>query len=117
MRHGHSDGPDVMINIRFPMHAHATLLAPLWHVYTMLNKADPAGKPVGLYGGGDFLDSAPAPGQLRSSSPDLLAAGGAARGVSGQAVWGYLSGNGLLSAIAGGHMAAHTAQQLLKDTP
>ena len=48
--------------------------------------------------------------------PNLLAAGGAARGVSGQAVWGYLSGNGLLSAIAGGHIAAHTAQQLLKDS-
>ncbi|WP_396429785.1 FAD-dependent oxidoreductase [Limnohabitans sp.] len=47
--------------------------------------------------------------------PNLLAAGGAARGVSGQAVWGYLSGNGLLSAIAGGHIAAQTAQQLLKD--
>ncbi|MCU0763665.1 MAG: FAD-binding protein, partial [Hydrogenophaga sp.] len=40
--------------------------------------------------------------------PNLLAAGGAARGVSGKAVWGYLSGNGLLSAIAGGHIAAHT---------
>jgi len=49
--------------------------------------------------------------------PNLLAAGGAARGVSGQAVWGYLSGNGLLSAIAGGHIAAQTVQQLLKDTP
>jgi fumarate reductase flavoprotein subunit len=48
--------------------------------------------------------------------PNVLAAGGAARGVSGQAVWGYLSGNGLLSAIAGGHIAAHTAQQLLKDS-
>jgi fumarate reductase flavoprotein subunit len=47
--------------------------------------------------------------------PNLLAAGGAARGVSGQAVWGYLSGNGLLSAIAGGHIAAQTAQQFLKD--
>lgn len=47
--------------------------------------------------------------------PNLLAAGGAARGVSGQEVWGYLSGNGLLSAIAGGHIAAHTAQQILKD--
>lgn len=47
--------------------------------------------------------------------PNLLAAGGAARGVSGQAVWGYLSGNGLLSAIAGGHIAAHTAQGILKD--
>lgn len=40
--------------------------------------------------------------------PNLLAAGGAARGVSGDAVWGYLSGNGLLSAIAGGYIAAHT---------
>lgn len=38
--------------------------------------------------------------------PNLLAAGGAARGVSGNAVWGYLSGNGLLSAIAGGYIAA-----------
>ena len=41
--------------------------------------------------------------------PDLLAAGGAARGVSGNAVWGYLSGNGLLSAVAGGYIAARTA--------
>jgi fumarate reductase flavoprotein subunit len=46
--------------------------------------------------------------------PNLLAAGGAARGVSGQAVWGYLSGNGLLSAVAGGHIAAQTAAELLK---
>jgi fumarate reductase flavoprotein subunit len=41
--------------------------------------------------------------------PNLLAAGGAARGVSGGAVWGYLSGNGLLSAVAGGYLAARTA--------
>jgi fumarate reductase flavoprotein subunit len=41
--------------------------------------------------------------------PNLLAAGGAARGVSGHAVWGYLSGNGLLSAVAGGFIAAQTA--------
>lgn len=40
--------------------------------------------------------------------PNLLAAGGAARGVSGDAVWGYLSGNGLLSAVAGGAIAAAT---------
>jgi fumarate reductase flavoprotein subunit len=40
--------------------------------------------------------------------PNLLAAGGAARGVSGNAVWGYLSGNGLLSAVAGGAIAAQT---------
>ncbi|MDP2819952.1 MAG: FAD-dependent oxidoreductase [Polaromonas sp.] len=47
---------------------------------------------------------------------NLLAAGGAARGVSGNAVWGYLSGNGLLSAIAGGYIAAHTAQAILETT-
>ena len=46
--------------------------------------------------------------------PNLLAAGGAARGVSGKAVWGYLSGNGLLSAVAGGHIAAQTAASLLR---
>jgi fumarate reductase flavoprotein subunit len=45
---------------------------------------------------------------------NLLAAGGAARGVSGNAVWGYLSGNGLLSAVAGGAIAARTAAQALK---
>ena len=46
--------------------------------------------------------------------PNLLAAGGAARGVSGNAVWGYLSGNGLLSAIAGGYIAAHSAASGLR---
>ena len=48
--------------------------------------------------------------------PNLLAAGGAARGVSGNAVWGYLSGNGLLSAVAGGAIAARTAAQLVAAT-
>ncbi len=46
--------------------------------------------------------------------PNLLAAGGAARGVSGNAVWGYLSGNGLLSAVAGGYIAAQTAAQAIQ---
>ncbi len=49
----------------------------------------------------------------------LLAAGGAARGVSGNAVWGYLSGNGLLSAIGGGAIAADTiirAKQKQEET-
>jgi fumarate reductase flavoprotein subunit len=44
---------------------------------------------------------------------NLLAAGGAARGVSGNAVWGYLSGNGLLSAVAGGWIAAGTVAAFL----
>ena len=40
---------------------------------------------------------------------NLRAAGGAARGVSGDAVSGYLSGNGLLSAVAGGYLAGAAA--------
>ena len=45
--------------------------------------------------------------------PNLLAAGGAARGVSGNAVWGYMSGNGLLSAVGGGAVAAATIVEML----
>lgn len=48
--------------------------------------------------------------------PNLLAAGGAARGVSGDAVWGYLSGNGLLSAVAGGWIAARTVAQAMAQS-
>ncbi len=49
-----------------------------------------------------------------SPLPNLLAAGGAARGVSGNEVWGYLTGNGLLSAVGGGWLAAGTAAAMLK---
>jgi fumarate reductase flavoprotein subunit len=41
--------------------------------------------------------------------PNLYAAGGAARGISGDRVWGYLAGNGLLSAVAGGFIAGNAA--------
>ena len=41
--------------------------------------------------------------------PNLWAAGGAARGVSGNHPSGYLSGNGLLSALAGGAVAGRSA--------
>lgn len=57
--------------------------------------------------------------QCRVRRPDgrvidgLWAAGGAARGVSGDAVWGYLSGNGLLSAVAGGFVAARSIREVL----
>ncbi|MBB3176696.1 FAD-dependent oxidoreductase [Variovorax sp. Sphag1AA] len=50
-----------------------------------------------------------------STFANLLAAGGAAGGVSGDAVWGYLSGNGLLSAVAGGYIAARTAAALVSS--
>ncbi len=49
--------------------------------------------------------------------PNLFAAGGAACGVSGPAVWGYLSGNGLLSAIGFGRSAGQSAAALLGHTP
>jgi len=44
--------------------------------------------------------------------PNLLAGGGAARGLSGTHVWGYLSGNGLLSAVTLGRLAGQSAADL-----
>jgi len=41
--------------------------------------------------------------------PNVFAGGGAARGLSGAHVWGYLSGNGLLSAVALGRIAGASA--------
>jgi fumarate reductase flavoprotein subunit len=44
--------------------------------------------------------------------PNLFAGGGAARGLSGSQVWGYLSGNGLLSAVVLGRIAGESAATL-----
>ena len=44
--------------------------------------------------------------------PNLTAGGGAARGLSGDSNYGYLSGNGLLSATAFGRLAGQTAALL-----
>lgn len=44
--------------------------------------------------------------------PNLFAGGGAACGVSGNAVWGYLSGNGLLTAVTLGRAAGTAAAAL-----
>ena len=46
--------------------------------------------------------------------PNVFAGGGAARGVSGAHVWGYLSGNGLLSAVGLGRIAGESAARLLR---
>lgn len=46
-----------------------------------------------------------------SCLPNLYAAGGAAVGVSGSGAAGYLSGNGLLTAVAYGHAAGRAAAQ------
>ena len=44
--------------------------------------------------------------------PNLFAGGGAACGVSGPAHWGYLSGNGLLSAVTLGRIAGRQAARV-----
>jgi len=44
--------------------------------------------------------------------PNLFAGGGAACGVSGAHVWGYLSGNGLLTAVTLGRLAGRAAARL-----
>jgi fumarate reductase flavoprotein subunit len=46
--------------------------------------------------------------------PNLFAGGGAACGLSGDQVWGYLSGNGLLSAVVLGRIAGESAARLLR---
>jgi fumarate reductase flavoprotein subunit len=46
--------------------------------------------------------------------PNLFAGGGAARGLSGPADWGYLSGSGLLSATNLGRLAGESAAALVK---
>jgi len=48
--------------------------------------------------------------------PNLFSAGGAALGLSGLAVWGYLSGNGLLSAVVLGRLVGSSAARLASGT-
>ncbi len=45
--------------------------------------------------------------------PNLFAGGGAARGVSGPSRWGYIAGNGLLTATTYGRLAGETAAVLV----
>jgi fumarate reductase flavoprotein subunit len=49
-----------------------------------------------------------------SALPNLYAGGGAACGVSGSQVWGYLSGNGLLTAVNLGRLAGQAAGEQIK---
>ena len=46
--------------------------------------------------------------------PNVLAAGGAAAGVSGPRAGGYLSGNGLLTAVVLGRIAGQSAARMVK---
>lgn len=47
--------------------------------------------------------------------PNLFAGGGAARGVSGPSRWGYLAGNGLLTATTFGRLAGTAAANLTRE--
>ena len=49
-----------------------------------------------------------------SALPNLFAGGGAARGLSGPSRWGYLSGNGLLTATTLGRLAGISAAALVR---
>lgn len=49
--------------------------------------------------------------------PNLFAGGGAARGLSGPADWGYLSGSGLLMATNLGRLAGETAAEMVRRGP
>ena len=51
-----------------------------------------------------------------SPLPNLFAGGGAARGVSGPGGWGYLAGNGLLTATTFGRLAGETAAELVQGS-
>ncbi|NDD10133.1 MAG: FAD-binding protein, partial [Rhodobacteraceae bacterium] len=62
----------------------------------------------------DVDESARVLDQNGAPLPNLLAAGGAARGVSGPDVSGYLSGNGLLTAVALGRIAGRQAGRMLE---
>lgn len=46
--------------------------------------------------------------------PNLFAGGGAARGISGPSCWGYMAGNGLLTATTFGRLAGAAASDLTK---
>ncbi len=65
-------------------------------------------------GGLDINDQCQVLSEQGQPWPNLFAGGGAARGVSGNAVWGYLSGNGLLSAFASGWICANQAAALVR---
>lgn len=47
--------------------------------------------------------------------PNLFAGGGAARGVSGPSCWGYMAGNGLLTATTFGRLAGVAAARVAAD--
>ncbi len=46
--------------------------------------------------------------------PNLFAGGGAARGISGPSCWGYMAGNGLLTATTLGRLAGTAAARLTR---
>jgi fumarate reductase flavoprotein subunit len=67
--------------------------------------------------GGLIIDSnARVIGKNGAPLPNLFAAGGAARGLSGPSSWGYLSGNGLLAATVLGRLAGETAGRQVKTS-
>ena len=52
-----------------------------------------------------------------SALPNLFAGGGAARGISGPSSWGYMAGNGLLTATTFGRLAGDAAARQVAGRP
>ncbi len=52
-----------------------------------------------------------------SALPNLYAGGGAARGISGPSCWGYMAGNGLLTATTFGRLAGDAAARQVMRSP
>jgi len=46
--------------------------------------------------------------------PNIFAGGGSARGISGPSDWGYMAGNGLLTATTFGRLAGTAAAKLIE---
>jgi fumarate reductase flavoprotein subunit len=58
-------------------------------------------------------DSARVLNKDKKKLPNLFAGGGAARGISGPSDWGYMAGNGLLTATTFGRLAGKSASEFL----
>ena len=69
---------------------------------------------VGEGGGGRTTDEADGGAAEKYPRRAKYAGGGAACGISGSEVWGYLSGNGLLTAVNLGRLAGRTAAKQIE---
>ncbi|MFG6668490.1 FAD-dependent oxidoreductase [Halomonas sp. HNIBRBA4712] len=105
-RHARAQTPDAFGRTFEP----ANLLSPPYYAVRV------TGALFHTQGGLEVNTQARVMNRQRQPLPNMFAAGGAARGVSGAGDSGYLSGNGLLSAVVLGAVAGENAAALLDAT-